>query len=122
VLALLGINVFVVLIIGIILAAAIGLVINDYHLAQWIKDINTGFANMQDILILSLFIGGLSELIKQQGGLQALTRAIEFVARKISPHNKKRAAGIGIATLAFNCNFFTASNTVSIIVTGDTAK
>ncbi len=121
-LALLGINVFVVLIIGIILAAGIGLIINDYHLALWIKDINAGFASMQDILVLSLFIGGLSELIKQQGGLQALTRSIEFIARKLSPNNKKRAAGIGIAGLAFNCNFFTASNTVSIIVTGDIAK
>ena len=121
-LALLGINVFVVLIIGIILAAAIGLFVNDYHLTQWINDINSGFASMQDILILSLFIGGLSELVKQQGGLTVLTRGVEFIARKISPNNKKRAAGIGIAGLAFNCNFFTASNTVSIIVTGDTAK
>jgi Na+/H+ antiporter NhaC len=29
---------------------------------------------------------------------------------------------MGIAGLAFICNFFTANNTVSIIVTGDTAK
>ena len=121
-LALSGMNVFMVLIIGIILAAAIGMLNNGYQLASWISDINKGFAGMQDIFILSLFIGGLSELIKRQGGLAALTTSIERLTRKLSPNNKKRAAGIGIASLAFSCNFFTANNTVSIIVTGETAK
>ncbi|MDG1752841.1 MAG: Na+/H+ antiporter NhaC family protein [Thalassotalea sp.] len=122
VLALLGVNVFLVLIIGIALAAGVGMLTQGYQLSAWVSDINTGFANMQDLFILALFIGGLSELIKQQGGLAALTSAVEKLARKISPRNKKRAAGLGIASLAFSCNFFTANNTVSIIVTGETAK
>jgi len=121
-LALSGVNVFMVLIIGIILAAVIGMINNGYQLATWVSDINKGFASMQDIFILSLFIGGLSELIKRQGGLSALTASIERLTNKISPDNKKRAAGIGIGALAFCCNFFTANNTVSIIVTGETAK
>ncbi|MBA6391817.1 Na+/H+ antiporter NhaC family protein [Colwellia sp. BRX10-3] len=121
-LALSGVNVFLVLIIGIILAAAIGMLNNGYQLASWVSDINKGFASMQDIFILSLFIGGLSELIKRQGGLSALTASIERLTLKVSPNNKKRAAGIGIGALAFCCNFFTANNTVSIIVTGETAK
>jgi len=77
---------------------------------------------MQDIFILAVFIGGLSELVRRQGGLAALTSSVEYIARKISPNNNKRAAGIGIASLAFTSNFFTANNTVSIIITGDTAK
>ena len=122
VLALAGVNVFVVLTLGIVLAAVIGMLTNDYQLSAWISDINAGFASMQDIFILSLFIGGLSELIRHQGGLTALTRAIESLARKLSPNNKKRAAGFGISGLTFCCNFFTANNTVSIIITGETAK
>jgi Na+/H+ antiporter NhaC len=122
ILALSGINVLVVLTIGIVLAAIIGMISNDYQLSAWISDINAGFSSMQDIFILSLFIGGLSELIRQQGGLAALTQAIESLARKLSPRNKKRAAGFGIAGLTFLCNFFTANNTVSIIITGETAK
>ncbi len=121
-LALSGVNVFVVLVVGIILAAAIGMVNNGYQLATWVSDINKGFASMQDIFILSLFIGGLSELVRHQGGLAALTTKIRNAATRISKHNDKRAAGIGIATLAFCCNFFTANNTVSIIITGETAK
>lgn len=121
-LALLGVNVFVVLTLGIVLAAVIGMLTNDYQLTAWISDINKGFASMQDIFILSLFIGGLSELVRNQGGLSALTQKIETFAQKLSPNNKKRASGFGIAGLAFICNFFTANNTVSIIITGDTAK
>ena len=98
-LALSGVNVFLVLIIGIVLAAAIGMINNGYQLASWVSDINKGFASMQDIFILSLFIGGLSELVKRQGGLNALTASIERLTRKVSPNN-----------------------TVSIIVTGETAK
>lgn len=122
VLALSGVNVFVVLTLGIVLAAIIGMVSNGYQLSTWISDINAGFSSMQDIFILSLFIGGLSELIRHQGGLAALTQGIESLARKLSPRNKKRAAGFGIAGLTFFCNFFTANNTVSIIITGETAK
>lgn len=121
-LALSGVNVFVVLVLGILLSAVIGMLTNDYQLSALISDINTGFANMQDIFILALFIGGLSELVRRQGGLSALTQAIESLARKLSPNNKKRAAGFGIAGLTFSCNFFTANNTVSIIITGETAK
>jgi len=122
ILALSGVNVFAVLLIGIALAAGIGMATSDYQLFAWINDIKTGFANMQDLFILALFIGGLSELVKRQGGLAALTKAVKKIATKLSPNNEKRAAGIGIAGLALSCNFFTANNTVSIIVVGETAK
>lgn len=121
-LALMGVNVFVVLTVGIISAAIIGAITQSYGLFTWISDINKGFANMQDIFILSLFIGGLSALVKHQGGLSALTHKIENITRRVSKGNDKKAAGIGIGMLAFFTNFFTANNTVSIIVTGDTAK
>lgn len=122
IMALLGVNVFVVLLSGIALAALTGFISVDYHVSAWVQDINSGFANVQDVFILALLIGGLSELVRQQGGLSALTHYIKKLTQKITPSNKKRAAGMGIASLAFSCNFFTANNTVSIIVTGDTAK
>lgn len=85
-------------------ATCIGMITNDYQISALIQDINKGFANMQDIFILSLFIGGLSELVRQQGGLSALTAAIKSFSAKLSKH-KERSAGIGIASLAFVCNF-----------------
>lgn len=125
-LALLGVNVFIVLLVGIINAAAIGFITNGYQLTLWLSDINQGFSAMQDIFILALFIGGLSELVKRQGGLAALTKAIANITHKLvknsAGQNNKMAAGIGIGGLAFFSNFFTANNTVAIIISGETAK
>ena len=121
-LALLGVNVFLVLVIGIIAAAAIGMMQVNYQVSVWLSDINQGFAAMQEIFILALFIGGLSELVKRQGGLDALTQAIEKITNKLSKNNPRIAAGMGIGGLAFFANFFTANNTVAIIVSGETAK
>lgn len=121
VMALSGVNVFVVLMSGIILAALIGALAFDYSLSLWISDINKGFTSMQDIFILSLLIGGLSYLIQSRGGLTALTKLLTKVTEKISKDETK-AASIGIASLSFFVNFFTANNTVSIIVASQTAK
>ncbi len=74
VMALIGINVFVVLLCGIALAAFTGFISADYQLSAWVNDINTGFSNVQDVFILALLIGGLSELVRVQGGLSALTQ------------------------------------------------
>ena len=125
-LALLGVNVFIVLMVGIITAAAIGFMTSGYQLSLWLSDINSGFSAMQDIFILALFIGGLSELVKRQGGLEALTKAIANVTQKLvtkqASHNNKMAAGIGIGGLSFFSNFFTANNTIAIIISGETAR
>jgi Na+/H+ antiporter NhaC len=121
VLALLGVNVFVVLTTGIVLAALIGWITNGYQLTSWVSDINQGFSSMQDIFILSLLIGGLSELIRTRGGLAALTEKVYRLSRKLCADEQK-SASIGIASLAFFANFFTANNTVSIILAAKTAK
>ncbi len=107
-LALLGVNVFIVLLVGIITAAAIGFITNGYQLTLWLSDINQGFSAMQNIFILALFIGGLSELVKRQGGLAALTKAIANITHKLvknSAGQDNKMAGIGIGGLAFLVTF-----------------
>ncbi|WP_115719402.1 Na+/H+ antiporter NhaC family protein [Gallaecimonas mangrovi] len=114
VLAIVGLNVFVVLIIGILLAGVVGLT-GDYHLAQFAKDIDTGFSNMQEILILSLLMGGLAYLMERQGGLA-------WLAQKLGRGSSRSAGELSIAALVFTTNCCTANNTVSIIVNGQLAK
>lgn len=71
VLAISGLNVLLVLFTGIILAGAVALLsVADYSIAQYSKDIYAGYTGMQEILILSLLIGGLGALMKAQGGLE----------------------------------------------------
>ncbi|SNX50841.1 Malate-2H(+)/Na(+)-lactate antiporter [Vibrio thalassae] len=127
VLAVSGLNVFVVLAVGILLAGAVSLAsIDGYQLTNFAQDIYSGFGNMQEIFLLSMLIGGLSELMRRQGGLAFLTQVITKVIRKFgSTHSKqanRKASEFGIAGLVSLVNVCTANNTVAIIVSGSVAR
>lgn len=120
-LAVSGLNVFVVLTLGIILAAVFGFVAVDYAVVAFSQDIYEGFTSMQEIFLLSLLIGGLSALIRQQGGLAFLSNTVERVAAKLSKR-KERSAAFGISGLTALTNLAVANNTVTILLSGEVSK
>lgn len=127
ILAVSGMNVFVVLTIGIVLAGGVSLSsIDDYGLTNFAQDVYSGFGNMQEIFLLSMLIGGLSELMRRQGGLAFLTNLVSGIIRTFgSSHSKEangRASELGIAGLVSMVNTCTANNTVAIIVSGSVAR
>ncbi|WP_133012635.1 Na+/H+ antiporter NhaC family protein [Marinomonas flavescens] len=123
-LAVAGVNVMLVLFSGIILAGGIGLTMQDgYTLATWSKDIYSGYSSMQEILILSLFIGGLGALMKAQGGLDWLVSAIEKISHFFGAKpGSTRAGELSISASVALTNLCTANNTVSILINGSVAK
>lgn len=121
VLAVMGLNVFVVLTLGIVLAALFGMVAVNYAWVTFSQDIYIGFTSMQEIFLLSLLIGGLSALIRQQGGLAFLASQVERITRRLS-RRKERAAAIGIAGLTAVTNLAVANNTVTILISGEVSK
>ncbi|MGR5460329.1 Na+/H+ antiporter NhaC family protein [Vibrio alfacsensis] len=127
ILAVSGMNVFVVLTIGIVLAGGVSLSsIDNYGLTNFAQDIYSGFGSMQEIFLLSMLIGGLSELMRRQGGLAFLTNLVSSIIRSFgSSHSKEangRASELGIAGLVSMVNTCTANNTVAIIVSGSVAR
>ncbi|MEZ9470840.1 Na+/H+ antiporter NhaC family protein [Vibrio lentus] len=127
ILAVSGMNVFVVLTIGILLAGGVSLgSVENYGMTDYAQDIYAGFGNMQEIFLLSMLIGGLSELMRRQGGLAFLTNLVSGVIRAFgSSHSKQangRASELGIAGLVSMVNLCTANNTVAIIVSGSVAR
>lgn len=120
-LAVAGMNVFAVLLLGIVLAALQGAVFADYQLANLGKDIYKGFGSMQEIFLLSMLVGALGEFVKQQGGLQYLSSHVTAWALKLKLAGNK-AQQLAIAALAFVSNLCIANNTVAIVVTGDVSK
>jgi Na+/H+ antiporter NhaC len=127
ILAVSGMNVFVVLTIGILLAGGVSLgSIENYGMTDYAQDIYAGFGNMQEIFLLSMLIGGLSELMRRQGGLAFLTNLVSGLIRAFgSSHSKQangRASELGIAGLVSMVNMCTANNTVAIIVSGSVAR
>lgn len=116
VLALLGMNVFLVLIIGIGLGGIIGLIDGSFTLIAFTQTIYEGFTSMQEIFILSLLIGGLAALISKEGGIDYLLNAIS------SKIKSAKGAELGIAALVSVADICTANNTVAIVITGPMAK
>ena len=121
ILAVAGMNVFAVLLLGIVLAALQGALVTDYQLANLGKDIYKGFGSMQEIFLLSMLVGALGEFVKQQGGLQYLSSHVTALALKLKLAGNK-AQQLAIAALAFVSNLCIANNTVAIVVTGDVSK
>ncbi|UJF21812.1 Na+/H+ antiporter NhaC family protein [Shewanella sp. OMA3-2] len=125
ILAVAGLNVFVVLTLGILLAGLTGILAADYNVIQFGNDIYTGFTNMQEIFILSMLVGGLAALMQQQGGLAFVNSKVEGLISRFSKSagdTSPRAAELGIASIVAATNTCVANNTVSIVVTGDIAK
>lgn len=127
ILAVSGMNVFVVLTIGILLAGGVSLgSVENYGMTDYAQDIYAGFGNMQEIFLLSMLIGGLSELMRRQGGLAFLTNLVSGVIRAFGSSHSKQANGcaseLGIAGLVSMVNLCTANNTVAIIVSGSVAR
>lgn len=120
VLAMFGLDVLSALVIGIIFAGALGItLVPDYSLVTLAEDIWQGFMPMVEITILSILVGGLAALMREQGGLAWLTQTITRLAGK---NAGKRSGEAGIAALGALTNVFIANNTVSILVAGPVAK
>ena len=124
VLAILGVNVLLVLFTGIVLAGGVGLAtMADYSVASWSKDIYAGYTGMQEIMILSLLIGGLGALMKSQGGLDWIVQSIERISRALGAKDGSQRAGeFSISASVALTNLCTANNTVSILINGSVAK
>ncbi|WP_125153019.1 Na+/H+ antiporter NhaC family protein [Clostridium rectalis] len=116
ILALIGINVFVVLTGGIILAGAIGIFYGDLNILTFSQEIFNGFTGMIDIFLLSMFTGGLANMITKAGGIQFLLDKIEKMVKG------KKSAEIGMGALVALTDAAVANNTVAIIINGPIAK
>ncbi|OEL04184.1 sodium:proton antiporter [Staphylococcus succinus] len=116
ILALIGINVIIVLIGGIVLSSVIGLIDGSFGWSGLLTSISKGIIGMEDIAIIALLIGGLVALIQHNGGI---TWLLNFVRRRVK---SKRGAELGIAGLVSTADIATANNTISILMAGPLAK
>lgn len=118
-LAPLNIDVLALLVGGIFLGTAIGIWQGTFTFLQSTALLIDGFAqntSIQEVLILVLFVAGLSYLVEYNGGIQYL---IDHLSRKIK---SRAAAEMSISLLVFLVNMAVAINTIAILVTGPVAK
>ena len=116
ILALCGMNVFLVLVIGIFAAGIIGMLTGSMDIAGFAQSIYDGFCGMNEVFFLTLLCGGMSEMIAKNGGINWIIEKLRGVMKG------NKSAQVGIAALVSACDCATANNTVAIIVAGDMAR
>ncbi len=116
VLAVCGINVLLTLTIGIILTGIIGISHGAYDVFSWFSAMNEGMMGMSELIIVTILAGGMLEIIRHNGGINLIIKAL---TRNI---NGTRGGEMSIAALTCLVNICTANNTVAIITTGPIAK
>ena len=114
--AFLGLNVAVVLLLGIITSGIVGLSIGTIGIFDWFGSLGTGMSGMGELIIITLMAGGMLELIRFNGGVDYI---IHMLTRKI---NGKKGAEMCIAALVSIANICTANNTIAIITVGPLAN
>ncbi|ELK44638.1 Na+/H+ antiporter NhaC family protein [Halobacillus sp. ACCC02827] len=114
--AILGVNVIFVLIGGTVAAGIVGLILGKFSGMELINLIGDGFANMQELSMIAILLGGLVELIRYNGGIEYLLEAVNKRVRS------NRGGEFGIAGIVTAINLSTANNTISIITAGPLAK
>lgn len=116
--ALLGVNVFAVLVAGTVLSVAIGLSFHTIELTQIFTvigegtDGSGGIKNMYDITVISIICAGIIGLVTANGGIQWILNRIQRCV------HSKRGAQFGIAGLSSLMDISTANNTVAIVMAG----
>ena len=115
-LALAGVNVVTVLMLGILANAVIGFAYGSFTWVGWLASIGDGIGSMGELIIVTMLAGGMLEVIRHNGGL-------DFIISGLTKHiSGKRGAEFSVAALVSLANLCTANNTIAIITTGRIAK
>ncbi|HIX99079.1 Na+/H+ antiporter NhaC family protein [Faecalicatena contorta] len=124
--ALIGINVFVVLIGGTILSVVVGIATGSLAWDQIFLAIGgntviggqeiSGVIGMYDITVISIIVACIVSLVKEYGGIHFI---LQWIHRMIKG---EKGAELGIAGLALLVDACTANNTVAIVMAGPIAK
>ena len=116
VMALVGVNVFVVLASGVLLSGVIGFIYGDFTLLSFGKEIYNGFTNMTEIFVLSLLTGGMAQMVTREGGIDWVINTVQkFIVGK-------KSAKLGIGLLVSLADIAVANNTVAILISGGISK
>ena len=114
--AVMGINVAVVLFLGILLTGVIGLAQGTVGFFTWIQAVGDGMSDMFSISMVAAMISGIIGLVRYYGGAEWLVGAITARIKN------RRQAEYGIGLMSGLLSAAMVNNTIGIIVTCPMAK
>lgn len=111
-----GINVFVVLMIGIVSGAAIMLATGTTDFVTLLTNMGSGTAGMFETTMVAILVSAICALIREHGGFEALLWLIKRTFKG------KRGGQFGMGLLVGLMDISTANNTVAIVMANPIAK
>lgn len=114
--ALMGVNVLVVLSLGILSTGIIGLTYGSYDFFGWCQSMADGITNMGELIVVTVLAGGLLKILNENGALDYLIRLMTAKIRS------RRSSELTIAMLVCIVNICTANNTVAILTVGSISR
>ncbi|MBQ4127920.1 MAG: Na+/H+ antiporter NhaC family protein [Alistipes sp.] len=114
--AIMGVNVLVVLVLGILSSGVIGLLSGKMNLLDWFSTMGEGIGSMGELIIITMMAGGMLEMIRINGGIDYI------ISRLCSRIRSRRGAELSIAGLVIFADVCTANNTVAIISVGSIVR
>ena len=111
-----GLNVFVVLLVGIVAGVAIVLPTGTVDFMSLLSSMGSGAAGMFETIMVTVLVSAMCALIREFGGFEAL---LAFIRRVF----KGRVGGrLGVGLLVGAMDIATANNTVAIVMAGPIAR
>ena len=114
--SILGINVFLVLITGILLFVLVGIFTGSLTYATALASMGSGINGMFETMIVTILVASIAALMKENGGFEAI---LAFIRKKA---DSKRGGMYGIAFLTAFMDIATANNTVAIVISAPIAR
>ena len=111
-----GINVFVVLLVGILSGAVISLATGSIAPLELMANMGSGASGMFETIMVTLCVAAMCGLIRAHGGFEALLAAIKKVFKG------RRGGLLGMGLLVGVMDIATANNTVAIVMAAPIAK
>ena len=111
-----GINVLVVLLVGIISGAVIVIATGKLTAFELVGNMGSGAAGMFETCMVAVFVAAMCAVIRENGGFEALLNGV----RKTFRGNKNGQLGIGL--LVGVMDIATANNTVAIVMANPIVK
>ncbi|MEE1025114.1 MAG: Na+/H+ antiporter NhaC family protein [Acutalibacteraceae bacterium] len=111
-----GINVFVILLIGILTGAVIMLATGALDFPTMLSQMGGGASGMFETAMVAILVSAICALIKEYGGFDALLNGIKRVFKG------KKGGQLGMGLLDGAMDIATANNTVAIVMANPIAK
>ena len=111
-----GMNVMVVLLMGILLTGIVGIADGSYSFMEWTTSLTNGVMGMSELILISMMAGGIFALITYKG---VMDHIVQLITSKV---RTRKGAELSICATVAISNVITANNTVAILSVGDIAK